>query len=302
MKGASVFLWSTVVLMTCAGLMASARAAAKLAANTPTAPGTPMTPPMVPSMTPIPAALSPTPPTGSTPTPWSPPLVTSWQWQLSAPPTVNQLLRVQMYDVDGFDAPASLVTAMHAQNTRAVCYIDAGTWENWRPDAASFPASVRGANNGWRGERWLDIRQLAILEPIMTTRFQMCKDKGFDAVEPDNIDGYSNKTGFALTGQDQLTYNRWIAETVHALGLSVALKNDADQGGDLLSSFDFVIDEQCFEFSGCDQLLPFIHANKAVFEVEYNLDPSQFCSRANARNFNSLKKDLALDATRTACR
>jgi hypothetical protein len=72
--------------------------------------------------------------------------------------------------------------------------------------------------------------------------------------------------------------------------------------GDLLSAFDFVIDEQCFEFSECDQLLPFLNANKAVFEVEYNLNPSQFCPQANAMNFNSLKKDLALDATRTACR
>ena len=256
---------------------------------------------MVPT-TPPTAATPPPPPTGSTPTPWSPALITSWQWQLSAPPAANELLRVKMYDVDGFAAPASLVTAMHAQNTHAVCYIDAGTWENWRPDAGSFPASVRGANNGWAGEQWLDIRQLAILGPIMTTRFQMCKDKGFDAVEPDNLDGYSNNTGFVLTAQDQLTYNRWIAKTVHALGLSVALKNDLDQVGDLLSSFDFVIDEQCFALRECDQLLPFIKANKAVFEVEYNVDPSQFCPRANARNFNSLKKDLALDKSRTACR
>jgi hypothetical protein len=191
---------------------------------------------------------------------------------------------------------------MHAQNTRAVCYIDAGTWENWRSDANSFPASVQGSNNGWPGEKWLDVRQLSVLGPILTARFQMCKNKGFDAVEPDNIDGYSNNTGFPLSYQDQLTYNRWIAQTVHSLGLTVALKNDIDQVGDLLSSFDFVIDEQCFEFAECNTLLPFVNANKAVFEVEYNLDPSQFCSTANAMNFNALKKDLALTATRTACR
>lgn len=294
MQRARAFLWSTVVLLICGGLVACAEAGANLAANTPTVPSPPTTPPTT--------ATPPSSPSGSTPRPWSPPLVTSWQWQLSAPPTASQLLSVHMYDVDGFGAPASLVTAMHAQNTQAVCYIDAGTSENWRPDTGSFPASVLGANNGWPGEQWLDIRQLSILGPIMTARFQMCKDKGFDAVEPDNIDGYSNNTGFPLTAQEQLTYNQWIAQTVHSLGLSVALKNDVDQVGDLLSYFDFVIDEQCFEFSECDQLLPFINANKAVFEVEYNLDPSQFCPQAKAMNFNSLKKDLALDATRTACR
>ena len=85
---------------------------------------------------------------------------------------------------------------MHAKNIHAVCYVSLGTYEDWRPDADSFPSSVLGSGNGWPGEKWLDIRQISKLSPIMTARFQMCKDKGFDAVEPDNIDGYSNCTGF----------------------------------------------------------------------------------------------------------
>ncbi|HTR67502.1 MAG TPA: endo alpha-1,4 polygalactosaminidase, partial [Terriglobales bacterium] len=215
---------------------------------------------------------------------------------------VSSLLSVNMYDVDGFDANSTLVTGMHAASIHAVCYIDAGTYENWRPDASSFPSSVLGSGNGWPGEQWLDIRQISLLSPIMTARFQMCKDKGFDAVEPDNIDGYANSTGFPLSAQDQIAYNEWIATTVHGLGMSVALKNDTDQVQDLVSHFDFMIDEQCFQYSECDSLLPFINANKAVFEVEYSLDTSQFCPQANAMNFNAMKKDLDLTATRTPCR
>jgi len=233
---------------------------------------------------------------------WIPPLVTSWQWQLSSLPSTSSLLAVQMYDIDGFDAGADLVAALHAQGTKAVCYIDAGTWENWRSDAASFPASVEGAGNGWPGEKWLDIRQISLLAPIMTARFQMCKTKGFDAVEPDNIDGYTNSTGFPLKASDQIAYNSWIADTVHSLGMSVALKNDTDQVPDLLSKFDFMIDEQCFEFSECNTLVPFINAGKAVFEVEYSGSASTICPKANAMNFNTLLKDLDLTATRTACR
>lgn len=233
---------------------------------------------------------------------WTPPLDTSWQWQLSSLPAVGSLLSVQMYDVDGFDASAALVTGMHAANIHAVCYIDAGTYENWRPDASSFPSSVLGDNNGWPGEQWLDIRQISLLSPIMTARFQMCKEKGFDAVEPDNIDGYTNGTGFSLSAQDQITYNEWIATTVHGLGMSVALKNDTDQVSELVSHFDFMIDEQCFQYSECDSLLPFIDAHKAVFEVEYSLSTSQFCPEANTMNFNAMKKDLDLTATRQACR
>jgi len=72
--------------------------------------------------------------------------------------------------------------------------------------------------------------------------------------------------------------------------MSVALKNDLNQVTDLVSDFDFALDEQCFEFGECDKLTPFIGANKAVFEVEYTLSTSAFCSQANAMNFNSLKK------------
>ena len=75
-----------------------------------------------------------------------------------------------------------------------ICYIDVGTAEKFRPDYASFPASVLGRSNGWPGERWLDIRQLGVIEPIMAARFQMCREKGFDAVEPDNIEAFSNKS------------------------------------------------------------------------------------------------------------
>lgn len=233
---------------------------------------------------------------------WTPELKTSWQWQLSTLPATSALLNLDMYDVDGFNADASLISAMHAHSIHAVCYLSVGTYEDWHADANLFPASVLGGGNGWPGEKWLDIRQISKLSPIMSARFQMCKDKGFDAVEPDNIDGYSNSTGFPLSAADQLAYNKWIATTVHSMGMSVALKNDLDQVGDLVSQYDFALSEQCFEFSECDKLTPFINANKAVFEVEYSLLPTQFCSQANAMNFNSLKKDLDLTATVTACR
>ena len=96
-----------------------------------------------------------------------------------------------------------------------ICYIDVGTAENWRADYSSFPASVLGNSNGWPGEKWLDIRQLSVLEPIITARFAMCKTKGFDAVEPDNVDGYENDSGFPLSARQQLTYDEWVAGEVH---------------------------------------------------------------------------------------
>jgi len=233
---------------------------------------------------------------------WQPPLNTSWQIQFSDLP-VDQSVNAEMYDIDLFDNDASVVASLHAQGRKVVCYISAGSWEDWRPDADRFPESVKGNNlSGWPGEKWLDIRRLDILGPIMEARMDLCRQKGFDGIDPDNVDGYTNNTGFPLTYQDQLNYNIFLANAAHARGLAIGLKNDLDQVADLLPYFEWQLNEQCFEYNECDLLLPFINAGKPVFNIEYNLYPWQFCPRANALNFNSLKKHLNLDAYRVACR
>jgi hypothetical protein len=226
--------------------------------------------------------------------------VTAWQWQLSGP--VDTSVDVPVYDIDMFDNSASLVAQLHAAGRHVVCYIDAGTWENWRPDARRFPRSVLGKGNGWPGERWLDIRRLGVLGPIMAARLDQCAAKGFDAVEFDNVDGYANDSGFPLTAQDQLTYNIWLADQAHDRTLSAALKNDLDQVTALLPYFDWALDEQCFQYRECGRLGPFIDAGKAVMEVEYRLPVTSFCPRANQMNFNSMKKKLSLNAWRVPCR
>jgi hypothetical protein len=231
---------------------------------------------------------------------WHPALRTSWQWQLQW--KVDTSVEAHMYDIDAFDNTKALVDSLHADGRKVVCYISAGTWENWRPDAGDFPQRVLGAKNGWPGERWLDIRKLSVLRPIMRARVRMCAQKGFDGIEFDNVDAYSNRSGFPLTAADQLRYNVFLANTGHKLGLSTALKNDVEQVKRLLPYFDFTLNEQCFQYHECDALQPFLDAGKPVFNVEYKLDISQFCPQANAMNFNSLKKKLSLGAWRIPCR
>src|SRR4051794_39669821 len=141
---------------------------------------------------------------------WHPRPGTTWQWQLTG--KVDLSVRARMYDVDLFDTPGSVVRALHARHRKAVCYLSAGSYENWRPDAGAFPAEVLGRPlDGWPGERWLDIRRLDVLGPIMRARLDACRAKGFDGVEPDNVDGYANDSGFPLTGADQLRYDRFLA-------------------------------------------------------------------------------------------
>jgi hypothetical protein len=230
---------------------------------------------------------------------WVPAPHTTWQWQLTTP--VDRSVPGRMFDIDLFDNSAGVVAALHRSGRRVICYLDAGTYENFRPDAHLFPKSVLGKTNGWPGERWLDIRRLSVLEPIMRARFALCARKGFDGVEADNVDGYENPTGFPLTGPQQLAYNEWLARTAHAFHLSIALKNDVDQTRQLEPYFDYALDEQCFQYTECGKLRPFVAHHKAVFEVEYQLPTSRFCAQANRDGFMSMRKDLNLDAKRQAC-
>ncbi|MDT0441911.1 endo alpha-1,4 polygalactosaminidase [Streptomyces johnsoniae] len=231
--------------------------------------------------------------------PWRPAPGLDWQWQLTGP--LDLAVDVPVYDIDGFESDARDVAALHERDVRVICYINAGAWEDFRPDRDAFPAGLLGEGNGWEGERWLDIRQLEALRPLMAARFDLCRDKGFDAVEPDLLDGYLNETGFPLTADDQLAYNRMIAELAHERGLSVGLKNDLPQIPELVGDFDFAVNEECAEFGECAALTPFIEAGKAVFHVEYALDTEEFCATTTALGLSSMAKRLDLDAWRDPC-
>jgi hypothetical protein len=231
---------------------------------------------------------------------YHPTIRTSWQWQLQF--AVDTSVPATMYDIDGFDAHAALVDELHDAGRKVVCYISAGSWENWRPDADEFPDAVLGRSNGWPGERWLDVRKLGLLAPIMMARLDMCETKGFDAVEFDNVDGYQNPTGFRLTGADQLRFNVFLANQAHVRGLTAALKNDLGQISTLVDYYDFALNEQCHQYHECDRLDRFVRAGKAVFGVEYRLAKPAFCPQANAHDFNFLQKRLSLGAWRRPCR
>ncbi len=231
---------------------------------------------------------------------YAPALRTSWQWQLQGP--IDTSFDLGMYDVDGFEVSSGSVDDLHASGSAVVCYLSAGSWEDFRPDAGDFPARVLGRSNGWPGERWLDIRKLGVLGPIMKARLDMCAAKGFDAVEFDNVEGYANHTGFPLTGGDQLIFNVFLANQAHLRGMSAVLKNDLGQIRELLPYYDFALNEQCHQYDECARLRPFVLDGKAVFGVEYKLDKPDFCPAANAENFNFLVKKLSLRVWRSPCR
>jgi len=232
---------------------------------------------------------------------WRPQPGTNWQWQLSG--TIDTSVDVAMYDIDLFDTPQATIDKLHQDGRIVICYFSAGSYENWRPDRDKYPAEILGNNlDGWLGEKWVDIRKIDKLGPILTARFDLAVTKKCDGIEPDNVDGYTNNTGFPLSANNQLVFNRWLAAQAHSRGLSIGLKNDLDQVPELVNNFDWALNEQCFQYDECDTLLPFIQADKAVFGVEYKGDTSDFCPKANSKNFDWLKKKINLDRWRIPCR
>jgi len=244
--------------------------------------------------------LADTPPGGH----WVPAAATTFFWDLQSTPPDNTH-DVGAYDIDGFGNTAGEVSALHALGKRVVCYMDAGTYEPDRPDSAQFPAGLLGSDVvGWPGEKWLDVRpggpDYATLQAIMTARFQLCAQRGFDAVEPDNLDSYENSPGFSTTGDDQLAYNRWIAQTVHGLGLAVMQKNDLDQIPDLVTDFDGVLDEECNKYTECDTLAPYHAAGKPIWNAEYTDDgetTAMFCASDASASITGALFSLALDGS-----
>jgi hypothetical protein len=273
-------------------------------------------------------AVSTTPTASGTPTGarWVMPLDVSWHWMIDHPldlgddrdmgrvdPSGRRLAVPEptVYDIDWEYNPASTVAALHALGKKVICYVDVGAFEDYRPDAARFPAAVRGAKDShWEGSFWLDIRRMDVLLPIMEDRIRTCRDKGFDAVEPDEVDGYANESGFPLTAADQLAYNRAIADLVHRYGMSVGLKGDIDQAAELAPSFDWTLNEQCYQFDECDVLTSaFLARGKAVLIAEYDdpgvgyaVDLDRICPKANAAGYNAMKMPLGLDGGRWPCR
>jgi hypothetical protein len=261
------------------------------------------TPTPTPTKTPVPIA---TPLPVNTPTPgaaswWKPTTANpiAWHWQLSQNFSYPRdvIPGVKVYDIDGELTSAQTVAQLHAlgPDVKVICYIDAGVYEDYRSDAGSFPASVIGqADAGWDGSYWLDIRQIDILKPIMENRIKnWCKAKGFDAVEPDETEVWSNDSGFAITKAQNNAYNIMIAELAHKYGLSVGLKGNTTETGDLVSYFDWTLNEECWQYKECDFVYnSFVKAGKAAFNIEYSTNPN--CAQANAWHMNSARRDLNL--------
>jgi len=233
----------------------------------------------------------------------APPASAAWQIVLDG--TYPGDPGAEIYEIDG-DAGAQGVAAVRAASPNAyvVCYLSAGSWEEWRGDADAFPATLLGNElDGWPGERHVDLRALDALAPIWEARVEECAAAGFDAIDPDNIDSYAANSGFALTADDAAAAFELLASLAHERGMGIAQKNAPELAARLVAVGDLVVSEQCFEDDFCDLWAPYLDAGKPVLDVEYAVatPPAEWCDRAASAGISLLVSPLELDALGERC-
>ena len=251
---------------------------------------------------------------------WHPTPNTTWQIVLSAPltpsyisPAPNPNSTITALDGDLFDNANETWSIIKSAGYKTICYFSAGSYEDWRPDAASFhPSDLGDALDGWPGEKWLNTRS-ANVRAIMRQRLDLAAKQGCDAVDPDNTDAYDNGGGgLGLTTEDAVDYVRFLAQEAHGRGLAMGLKNGGTIVGDVLNVTDFQVNEQCLQYDECDTFQPFVDSGKPVFEIEYTKkdsdDPARdssfvrdICQAESRKGFSTLVKHMSLDQWAVAC-
>ena len=235
---------------------------------------------------------------------WHPAPRLTWQWQIGDN-EIDTSIEADVYDIDLY-VDQAIIDELHAKGRKVICYMSVGSFEDWRPDKDNFPVEVLGKDyEGWSGEKWLDIRRIDLLSPIMLARLDICAAKGFDGVEPDNMQIWDNDTGFPLTAEDQLHYALWLAEEAHKRGLAIGQKNAADQVKDLVNVYDFAISEDAFYDNWAMDMLPYVQAGKPVFAAEYTDMPGdfqEFCRQSDELGFSTILKNRGLDRWIETCK
>ena len=206
-------------------------------------------------------------PSSATPL-WQPAVGIKWQIVLQAP--INETeIDVPVYDIDLFDSTDSIITWAQRQGRKVICYFSAGSYENWRPDSASFkPEDYGNGLEGWEGEYWLNTSS-ANARNIMLARLDQAAKKGCDGVDPDNIDGYENDSGLDLTTNTAVDFVTFLADAAHARNMSFGLKNGAKILSRVVNLIQWNVVEECLQYDECSDYKPVIDAGKPVFLIEY---------------------------------
>ncbi|PZX56379.1 glycosyl hydrolase family 114 [Cereibacter changlensis] len=137
------------------------------------------------------------------------------------------------------------------------------------------PAGAPLADPGWPDEFLLDISTVesraANLAQVLPS-IRTCADKGFDAVEFDNLDSYTRAEG-RLSLDDAVTFASLLVSAARDHGLASGQKNtpELDRRGRDEVGFGFAVVEECHRWGECAAYTDIYGAGQ-VLGIEYTVD------------------------------
>lgn len=226
-----------------------------------------------------------------------PPAGGAWDYQIGGPytPAAN----VQVVSRDRLVAPVAgkynicyvnLLQTQPDEPGQSTTNPPLGTTSWWlknHPNVVLKDASGRPITDPvWDDEVVLDVRtaaQRAELASVQKPWFQKCKDDGFQAIEPDNIDADVRSSGLISHAQVR-EYLKIVVPYVHSIGLAIGQKNAvgaddanlqwATDGPRFVTDvtpaqgFDFAIAEECGEFQECGTYVDMYGGRTYVVEYD----------------------------------
>lgn len=244
---------------------------------------------------------------------WYPEVAASWQIILSNPLELDTknpeslTPDVDVWDIDMYTNSAEIIAAIQSLGKKVICYFSAGSYEDYRPDSKQFKSEDKGSElDGWPGEYWLNLSSPNV-RSIMAARIKYASEKGCDAIDPDNVDGFQNDNGLDLTAADSVSFVKFLSIEAAKYNMSTGLKNAGDIIGNVIDYVHFSVNEQCVQYSECDTFAAFIKNSKPVFNIEYpDSAPSltanvvnHYCSKSGdgegSDSFSQVLKKMNLD-------
>jgi hypothetical protein len=204
------------------------------------------------------------------------------------------------YQIGGSYTPSSTVSIVDRDRGDSpvsgkynICYVnafqtqpgEASFWTGQHPDLLLKNSNGSYVTDpGWPGEYLIDTStaaKRASLATIVGGWIDGCQTKGFQAVEPDNLDSWT-RSGSKLTKANNVAFATLLAQRAHADGLAIAQKNTADLGSSAKASigFDFAIAEECQQYTECGSYTSLYGNN--VIEIEYTDNPKSAYTTACA--------------------
>ena len=226
--------------------------------------------------------------------------------------------------------PSPVVQAIHAAGHYSICYVEAGAYQRGFPDDRDFHRADYGGigdaatqMQGYANEYWFNLTGFAHYRAghrhslrgaavniayALDKRIGWCKLEGQDAIEPDDLDGYTNRSSggsrpWHMTQADSAGFERWLAYDAHRHGLAIFQKNDgADTAADEPLYQGMIIEECNYYHDPCSgpggDATAYLQAGKPVLNAEYTSDgetTAKFCGADEQAGIAGALFDVDLD-------